>query len=65
MVVATPSSSEQTMPRIPTVRYIYKCLHASSAVNAQDLAVNPLAVLRRKEADHTCNVDGQADAMEG
>ena len=39
--------------------------HASRAVNAKDLAVDPLAVLGRQEAHHAGDVDGETDAVEG
>lgn len=39
-------------------------LHACSAVNANDLAVDPLAVLGCEEADDTGDIDGEADAVE-
>lgn len=38
-------------------------LHACSTVDTNDLAVNPLAVLRREEADDAGNVDGLADTL--
>lgn len=40
-----------------------QCLHAGSAIDADDLAVNPLAVLGREEANNAGNVDGLADAV--
>jgi len=40
-------------------------LHASSAVNANDLAVDPLAVLGSEEANNAGTVDGLADALHG
>ncbi len=36
-------------------------LHAGGTVNANDLAVDPLAVLGREEADNAGDVDGLAD----
>ena len=39
--------------------------HASRAVNAKDLAVDPLAVLGRQEAHHAGDVDGETDTVEG
>jgi len=39
-------------------------LHASSAVDAEDLAVDPLAVLGCEEADDTGDIDGETDAVE-
>jgi len=39
-------------------------LHAGGTVNANDLAVDPLAVLGSEEADDAGNVDGLADAVE-
>lgn len=38
-------------------------LHASSAVNANDLAIDPLAVLRSEEADDAGDVDRLADTL--
>ena len=40
---------------------IYRTLHAGGAVNANDLAVDPLAVLGCEEADNTGNVDRETD----
>lgn len=40
-------------------------LHACGAVDADDLAVDPLAVLRGEEADNAGDVDGLADAVHG
>lgn len=40
-------------------------LHASGAIDANDLAVDPLAVLGREEANDAGNVDGETDAVEG
>ncbi len=40
-------------------------LHAGSAVNTNDLSVDPIAILRGKEADDTGNVDGLADTVVG
>jgi len=40
-------------------------LHASGTVNADDLAVHPLAILRGEEADNPCNIDGLADTVHG
>lgn len=39
-------------------------LHARGAVDAEDLAVDPLAVLGGEEADDAGNVDGKTDAVE-
>jgi hypothetical protein len=39
-------------------------LHARSTVNAEDLAVDPLAVLRGKEADNTGNINGETNTVE-
>jgi hypothetical protein len=44
---------------------IMNALHASGTVNADDLAVDPLAVLGSEEADDAGNVDGLADALHG
>ena len=44
---------------------VYAPSHASSAVNAKHLAVDPLTVLRREEADDARDVDGQTHAVEG
>ena len=38
-------------------------LHAGCAVDAEDLADDPVAVLGREEADDTGNVDGLADTV--
>lgn len=38
-------------------------LHAGSAVNADDLAVDPFTVLGGKEADNAGNVNWLADAV--
>lgn len=38
-------------------------LHAGSAVNADDLSVDPITVLRGKEADDASNVDGLTDTV--
>ena len=38
--------------------------HASSAVDANDLAIDPLAVLGRQEAHDTSDIDGKADTVE-
>lgn len=40
-------------------------LHAGSAIDADDLAVDPLAVLGSEEANNAGNVDGLADALHG
>jgi hypothetical protein len=40
-------------------------LHASSAINADDLSVDPVAVLRCQEADDAGNVDGLTDTVVG
>jgi hypothetical protein len=39
-------------------------LHASSAVDADHLAVDPLAILGREEADDTGDIDRETDAVE-
>lgn len=39
-------------------------LHASCAIDAKHLAVDPLAVLGGKEADDAGNIDGETDAVE-
>jgi hypothetical protein len=44
---------------------IKNALHASGTVNADDLAVDPLAVLGSEEADDAGNVDGLTDALHG
>lgn len=42
----------------------YECtLHARTTINAQDLAVDPPAVLRGEETDDARNVDGKTDAV--
>lgn len=38
-------------------------LHASGTVNAEDLAVDPGAVLRSEEANNASDVDGQTDTV--
>lgn len=40
-------------------------LHAGSAVNSDDLSVDPVAILRGEEADNTGNVDGLANTVVG
>jgi hypothetical protein len=40
-------------------------LHAGGAIDADDLAVDPLAVLGSEEANNAGNVDGLADALHG
>jgi hypothetical protein len=40
-------------------------LHAGGSVNADDLAVHPLAIIRGKEAQHAGNVNRQADTVVG
>jgi hypothetical protein len=40
-------------------------LHAGSAVNADDLSVDPVTILRGKEADNAGNVDGLTDTVVG
>lgn len=46
-------------------RYFVKpILHAGGAINSKHLAVDPLAVLRSKEADNTGNVNGETDTMQ-
>jgi len=39
-------------------------LHAGGAIDADDLAVDPLAVLGSQEANDTGNVDGETDPVE-
>jgi hypothetical protein len=39
-------------------------LHAGSAINAYNLAIDPLAILTSKEADYTCDINGQTDTVE-
>ena len=55
IIAKTPPQTRPSMTRS----------HASRAVNAKDLAVDPLAVLRRQEAHHAGDVDGETDAVEG
>lgn len=38
-------------------------LHAGGAINTDDLAIDPLAVLRGEEADDTGNVDREANTV--
>lgn len=45
--------------------FLLLLLHASGAVDAEDLAVDPFSVLGGKEADHSCDVDGLADTVHG
>lgn len=40
------------------------CLHASGTVDAQNLAVDPFAILRGEEANDTSNVDRETDTVE-
>lgn len=40
-------------------------LHAGSTVDAEDLAVDPLAVLGCEEADDAGDVDGETDTVQG
>lgn len=54
-------SPNALLPPNPRLRF----LHASSAIDANDLAVDPLAVLGREEAHDAGNVDGETDAVEG
>lgn len=42
-----------------------KALHASSTVDAEDLSVHPIAVLRREEANDAGNIKGLADTVVG
>lgn len=48
---------------------LYQCLpnhlHAGSAVNTEDLSVDPLTVLRGEEADDAGDVDRETDTVEG
>lgn len=44
---------------------IVRDLHAGGTVDADDLAVDPLAVLRGEEADNTGDIDGLADTVHG
>jgi hypothetical protein len=56
-----------TMVRNKRLKRQFKCnnnrLHAGSAVNADDLSVDPVTVLRSEEADDTGNVDGLTDTV--
>jgi hypothetical protein len=40
-----------------------KALHTSSTVDAEDLSVHPVAVLRREEANDAGNIKGLADTV--
>lgn len=40
-------------------------LHAGSAVNADDLSVDPVTVLRREEANNAGNIDGLTNTVVG
>lgn len=40
------------------------CLHASSSVNTDDLAIDPLSVLRCEEADNASDINWKTDAVE-
>lgn len=40
-----------------------RLLHASSAVDANDLSVDPLAVLTGEETYDSSDIDGQANAV--
>lgn len=49
---------------MPSFRSTHDDLHAGGTVNAENLAVDPLAILRGEEADNTSNVDGETDTVE-
>ena len=40
-------------------------LHTSSTINANDLAIDPFAILRCKEGGYTGNIDWHADSVHG
>ena len=46
-------------------KYSNSRLHAGSAVNANDLAVYPVTILRSEESNDASDVDGLADALHG
>jgi len=56
-------TSARGSPPTPAPSHAY--LHTGSAIDTENLAINPLAVLRREKADDAGDVDGQADAVEG
>ena len=59
---------DDAIPSCPNARarlnHPVQLLHAGRTVDANDLAVDPLAILRREEAHDAGNVDGQTDAVE-
>ena len=64
MIVQLVLLDLQPTSDLPTCRrHNIVCLHASSSVDAQNLAVDPAAVIRGEEADHASDVDRQADTM--
>jgi hypothetical protein len=40
-------------------------LHASTAIDAKDLSIDPFSVLRRKEANGARNIERLADTVQG
>lgn len=52
--------------RVPTIlRTQIHSLHTGSTVDANDLSVDPLAVLGRKEAHDAGNVDRETNTVKG
>lgn len=50
---------------MPTFRSTHaNDLHARGAVNAENLAVDPLTILRGEEADDAGDVDGETDTVQ-
>lgn len=49
---------------MPPFRSTRDDLHASGTVDSENLAVDPLAILRGEEADNTGDVDGETDTVE-
>jgi len=56
--------NDKSQTQMPSFSYPRYDLHARSTVNAEDLAVDPLAVLRGKEADNTGNINGETNTVE-
>lgn len=47
------------------IRYGIGSLHAGGTVDAEDLSVDPLAILGSQEADDTGNIDRETDTVHG
>ena len=39
-------------------------LHASRAINPNDLSINPFTILTSQEANYACNINWEADSMQ-